>query len=113
MFTGSIGDIISSFTLPVLTLAIIISIAGESRRARASILEIKNAEYIRTARAKGLPERRVVGRHMMRNIMLVMVTIWALDFSALLGGAVITESIFSWPGLGRLRCKASLLLISM
>lgn len=101
MFTDSIGAILGSFTLPVMTLAII-SIAGESRYARASILEIKNAEYIRTARAKGLPEKRVVGRHMMRNIMLVMVTVWALDFSALLGGAVITETIFSWPGLGRL-----------
>jgi len=101
MFTGSIGEILGSFTLPVLTLALI-GIAGDSRFARASMLEIKNAEYIRTARAKGLSERRVVFRHMLRNIMIIMVTIWALNFSALLGGAVITESIFSWPGLGRL-----------
>ncbi len=105
MFTGSVGAILGSFTLPVITLAVI-SIAGESRFARASILEIKNAEYIRTARAKGLPERRVVGKHMLRNIMIVMVTIWALDFGALLSGAVVTESIFSWPGLGRLLISA-------
>jgi peptide/nickel transport system permease protein len=66
------------------------------------MLEIKNSDYVRTARAKGLGERRVVFRHMLRNALSPLVTIWALDFAALLSGSVITESVFSWPGLGRL-----------
>ena len=97
----SIPEFLASITLPVFTL-ILILVAGESRYGRASMLEIKNADYIRTARAKGLSERRVVFRHMLRNALIPLVTIWALDFGGLLSGAVVTESIFSWPGLGRL-----------
>jgi peptide/nickel transport system permease protein len=64
------------------------------------MLETLNQDYIRTARAKGLPERTVVWKHALRNALIPLVTLWALNLSALLGGAVVTESIFSWPGLG-------------
>ncbi len=101
LHTESFGQLLASITLPVFTL-ILILVAGESRFGRTAMLEIKNSDYIRTARAKGLSERRVVFRHMLRNALIPLVTLWALDFGALLGGAVITESVFSWPGLGRL-----------
>jgi len=70
------------------------------------MLETLNQDYIRTARAKGLNERRVVWRHALRNALIPIVTLWALSLSALLGGAVVTESIFSWPGLGPAFLKA-------
>jgi peptide/nickel transport system permease protein len=77
-------------------------VAGESRFQRAAMLEVMGSDYIRTARAKGLPRRTVIFKHAMRNAMIPLVTIWAFDFAALLGGSVITETIFSWPGLGPL-----------
>jgi peptide/nickel transport system permease protein len=86
-------------TLPIITLALI-SIAGESRFQRAATLEVLNSDYIRTARAKGLPERTVIFKHALRNALIPLVTVWALDFALLLGGSVITETVFSWPGLG-------------
>jgi peptide/nickel transport system permease protein len=101
MHTGSIGQVLASHTLPVITLMLVIT-AGESRFMRASMLEVVNSDYIRTARAKGLPRRRVILKHGLRNAMIPLVTIWALDFAALLGGSVVTETIFSWPGLGPL-----------
>ncbi len=96
---GSIAEFLASATLPVITLAFV-SIASESRFGRAAMLDVVNSEYIRTARAKGLPERRVIWKHALRNALIPLVTLWALDFAALLSGSVITESIFSWPGLG-------------
>lgn len=105
MVTGSIGDVISSHTLPVITLMLVL-MAGESRFQRAAMLEVLNSDYIRTARAKGLPRRTVIFKHAMRNAMIPLVTIWALDFAALLGGSVVTETIFSWPGLGPLLLRA-------
>lgn len=97
----SLLEIVRSCALPVMTLAAV-SIAAESRFARASMLEVTNSDYIRTARAKGLSERKVIFRHALRNAMIPVVTLWALDFAALLGGSVITETVFSWPGLGPL-----------
>ncbi len=94
-FFGLLRDI----ALPVMSLAIL-GIAADSRFGRASMLETLNQDYIRTARAKGLPERTVVWRHALRNALIPLVTLWALGFSVLLGGSVVTESIFSWPGLG-------------
>ncbi len=85
--------------LPVLSLSILF-IAADSRFGRASMLEVLGQDYIRTARAKGLSERRVVWKHALRNALIPLVTLWALNFSALLGGSIVTESIFSWPGLG-------------
>lgn len=101
MFTDSWGEILSSHVLPIATLMLVI-VAGESRFQRAAMLEVLNSDYIRTARAKGLPRRTVIFKHAMRNAMIPLVTIWALDFAALLGGSVVTETIFSWPGLGPL-----------
>lgn len=97
----SLGQFLSYATLPIVTLAIIF-VAGQSRLGRATMLDLKNADFIRTARAKGASETLVVRRHLVRNAMIPISTVWALDAAALLGGAVVTESIFSWPGLGRL-----------
>ena len=95
----SILTLARDVTLPATSL-MILGIAADSRFGRASMLETLNQDYIRTARAKGVPERRVVWKHALRNALIPLVTLWALNLSALLGGAVVTESIFSWPGLG-------------
>lgn len=95
------GQIALHMILPVLSLSII-SIAGYSRYVRSSMLEILGLDYIRTARAKGLREIRVVMRHALRNATLPFVTLIGLDIPFLLAGAVVTESIFAWPGTGRL-----------
>lgn len=98
--TGTdIFGLIRDVTLPVTSLAIL-GIAADSRFGRSSMLETLNQDYIRTARAKGLDERTVVWKHALRNALIPLVTLWALNLSVLLGGAVVTESIFSWPGLG-------------
>jgi peptide/nickel transport system permease protein len=81
-------------------------VAADSRFGRAAMLEVINSDYIRTARAKGLSERRVIWKHALRNALIPLVTLWALNFSALLGGSVITESVFSWPGLGQILIPA-------
>jgi peptide/nickel transport system permease protein len=102
---GNIGEIIGTVTLPVVTLAALF-VAADSRFGRAAMLEVINSDYIRTARAKGLSERRVIWKHALRNALIPLVTLWALNFSALLGGSVITESVFSWPGLGQILIPA-------
>jgi peptide/nickel transport system permease protein len=73
---------------------------------RTAMLEELNQDYIRTARAKGLPERTVVYRHALRNAMIPVLTVVGLQFGALLAGAIVTEKIFSWPGIGRLTVDA-------
>jgi len=95
------GQIALHMVLPVLVLSIV-SIAGYSRYVRSSMLEVLGLDYIRTARAKGLGERLVVARHALRNATLPFVTLIGLDIPFLLAGAVVTESIFAWPGTGRL-----------
>jgi peptide/nickel transport system permease protein len=87
--------------LPVASLAII-QVAGYTRYLRSSMLEVLSQDYIRTARAKGLTERLVVMRHALRNAALPLVTIIGLDAPALLAGAIVTETVYSWPGMGRL-----------
>jgi len=77
-----------------------------TRMVRTSMLEELGQDYIRTARAKGLPERTVVYRHALRNAMIPIVTVLGLQFGALLAGAIVTETIFSWPGIGRLTVQA-------
>ena len=77
-----------------------------TRMVRTSMLEELGQDYIRTARAKGLPERTVVYRHALRNAMIPIVTVLGLQFGALLAGAIVTETIFSWPGIGRLTVEA-------
>lgn len=95
------GQVALHMVLPVLSLSII-SIAGYSRYVRSSMLEVLGLDYIRTARAKGLREMLVVTRHGLRNAMLPFITLIGLDLPFLLAGAVVTESIFGWPGTGRL-----------
>ncbi len=85
--------------LPILVL-MVASIAQYSRFMRASMLEVVNADYVRTARAKGLDERKVTMKHAFRNALIPMVTLVALNFGALLGGAVVTETVFALDGMG-------------
>lgn len=91
--------------LPAITLAAY-PIARNARMMRSSILEVLGQAYVTTARAKGLREFIVITRHAMRNALIPVVTLIGLEFGALLGGAVITESIFAWPGVGRLTIQA-------
>jgi peptide/nickel transport system permease protein len=104
-FEDGFLEVVRSHTLPIVTLILVIT-ASESRFQRASMLEVINSDYMRTARAKGLPPRTVIFKHGLRNAMIPLVTIWAIDFAALLGGSVVTETIFSWPGLGTLLLRA-------
>lgn len=85
--------------LPILVL-MVASVAQYSRFMRASMLEVVNADYVRTARAKGLEERRVVMKHAFRNALIPLVTIVALNFGGLMGGAVVTETVFALDGMG-------------
>lgn len=94
-------DVARHMVLPMLVLAVQI-IAVYSRYTRASMLEVLHSDYLRTARAKGLRERRVIFRHAMRNALIPLTTQVAIDFGALAGGLIITEQIFEWPGMGRL-----------
>jgi peptide/nickel transport system permease protein len=92
-------DRLQHLAIPAMTLAIL-SIAQYSRFMRASMLEVINSDYVRTARAKGLPEQKVTFKHALRNALIPLVTVTALNFGALIGGAVITEEIFELDGMG-------------
>ena len=91
--------------MPALTLGAY-SIARVARLTRSSVLEVLNQDFVRTARSKGLAERVVILRHVLKNAAITIVTILGLTVSTLLGGAVITETIFDWPGVGRLLVQA-------
>ncbi len=86
--------------LPVITLSML-NVAAMARITRASLLEVLRQDFVRTARAKGLGERVVVYKHAVRNAMIPVITVFGLRVGVLFGGAVLTESIFSWPGVGR------------
>lgn len=94
-------QLIRHLVLPVSAL-VIIQTAGYSRYIRTSMLEVLGQDYVRTARAKGLPERTTLYKHALRNAALPFITILGLDIPFLLGGALVTESIYAWPGMGRL-----------
>ena len=94
-------DIMKHMVLPVVTLASIF-LALYSRLARATMIETLGTDFVRTARAKGLPERQVVYKHALRNSLSPVVTLAGLQFSAVVSGAVLVEAVFSWPGLGTL-----------
>lgn len=98
---GSVQDQILHIILPALTLTIV-SVSTWSRYVRASMLEVLRQDYVRTARAKGLVERLVIVKHALRNALIPFITIVVFSIPGLFGGAIITESIFSWPGMGRL-----------
>jgi ABC-type dipeptide/oligopeptide/nickel transport system permease component len=91
--------------LPAVTLGLF-STAYIARMTRSSMLEVLGRDYVRTARAKGLKERVVIQAHALRNALIPLITVVGLQVGALLGGAVITESIFAWPGIGRLTIQA-------
>ena len=98
-------DNLRHMVLPVIVLATGFA-AGLMRQTRSSMIGSLDADYVRTARSKGLSEWRVVGRHALRNSLITVATLVALDFGALLSGAAITESVFSLPGFGRLGVDA-------
>jgi len=99
--TGTLAHLV----LPAITMSAAMA-AILTRMVRTSMLEELGQDYIRTARAKGLSERAVVYRHALRNAMLPVLTVMGLQFGALLAGAIVTETIFSWPGIGRLTIQA-------
>jgi peptide/nickel transport system permease protein len=94
-----------NLALPALTLGVYVS-GILARFLRASLVGELRADYVRTARSKGLPERQVVGTHIMRNALLPFVTIVGLMMANFIGGAVVTEAVFTYPGLGRLLIQA-------
>jgi peptide/nickel transport system permease protein len=99
------GDELRHLILPAITLGTF-SIARTARLVRSSLLETLGLEYVTVAWAKGLSEPAVLLRHALRNALIPIVTVIALDFGALLGGAIITETVFAWPGVGNLVVKA-------
>ena len=99
--TGTLAHLV----LPAITMGSALA-AILARMVRTSMLEELGQDYIRTARAKGLPERTVVYRHALRNALIPVLTVVGLQFGALLAGAIVTETIFSWPGIGRLTITA-------
>ena len=102
---SAVVDVLHHLVLPALTLTIIY-LAQYSRLARASMLEVLGSDYIRTARAKGLSEWMVTFKHALRNALMPVVTIAGLQFGHLISGAVLVETVFSWPGLGTLALGA-------
>jgi peptide/nickel transport system permease protein len=94
-------DIVMHLILPTIALTLI-SFAGYIRFSRGTLLEVLNQDYIRTARAKGLTERTVIMRHAFRNTMIPITTIMVTDIAAIVGGAIITEQVFGWYGMGTL-----------
>lgn len=97
---GKVQDRLVHLIMPGVFMGIAHS-AGIARYMRSSLLEVVRQDYVRTARAKGLPERLVIGRHALRNALLPVITLLGLSFPGVFGGAVLTETIFSWPGMGR------------
>jgi len=98
---GSLADQVLHIILPCLVL-VFVSVSGWSRFIRASMLDVLRQDYVRTARAKGLTERVVIIKHALRNALIPFITIIVFSLPGLFGGALITETVFSWPGMGRL-----------
>ena len=104
-FTTDAGENLRRLVLPAVTLASV-SLAVNLRQVRSSLLDVFGQEYVRTARAKGLHERTVIVRHALKNALIPVVTLVGIQIGAIIEGAVITETIFSWPGVGRLVVQA-------
>jgi peptide/nickel transport system permease protein len=100
-----VGDLLSHLILP-LAVTTFGGLAAISRYARTSMLEVIRQDYVRTARAKGLPEREVIFKHALRNALIPIVTLLGLSLPALIGGSFIIETVFAWPGMGRLGFEA-------
>ncbi len=97
---GAFASAVSHLILPAIVLATI-PLAVIARQTRSAMLEVLGEDYVRTARAKGLPPRRVVGLHALRNALIPVITVIGLSVGTLLAGAILTETIFSWPGIGK------------
>ena len=104
---GYLGDLVRHLILPAVTLGAW-NAALVTRMTRASMLEALDQDFVRTARAMGVPERRVVLRHALRNALLPVITVIGSNLGVLVGGALLTETVFAWPGLGRLMLEAIL-----
>ena len=104
---ADVVDVLHHLVLPAFTLGLVY-LAQYSRLSRAAMLDVLGADYIRTARAKGLPERLVLYKHALRNAVLPVVTILGLQFGNVLAGAIVVETVFNWPGLGRLAFESVL-----
>lgn len=102
---GGIVDELKHLVLPAVALGAV-SMARSTRLVRSNMLEVLGHDYVRTARAKGLREYGVILRHALKNALIPVVTIIGLDFGVLLGGAVVTETVFAWPGVGSMVVKA-------
>jgi len=102
--TSGRGDL-RHLVLPALTLGVF-AMASIARLTRSAVLEVLRTDFVRTARAKGLSEVWVVTKHTLKNAAIPIVTITGLQFGALLGGAVVTETVFAWPGMGRLAIQS-------
>lgn len=98
---SALGDVLVHLFLPSLTLGIVLS-GIFVRLTRANMLDVLKSDYVLAARARGIPERRVVYRHALKNAFIPILTMMGLQFAILLAGAILTESTFSWPGMGRL-----------
>lgn len=98
-FWTQFGDVLGHLILPTISLALT-SYAAWSRYQRASMLEVLNSDYVRLARAKGLPRWTVTRKHALRNALIPLTTVTALDIGSILGGAVVTETVFQWQGAG-------------
>ena len=100
-----VGDVARHLLLPALTQAFFY-LAVYARLVRTSMLEVYHADYVRTAHAKGLGEIRIAFRHVLRNALMPLITMVGINLGSILGGAVLTETVFSWPGIGRLMFDA-------
>ena len=106
-FIDQVIDIAHHLIIPV-TVLTCISLAGIQRQVRSNLLDVLRADYVRTARAKGLPENRVIYKHALRNAINPLITILGFEFAGLLSGAALTEMVLSYPGLGKLTLDAML-----
>lgn len=106
-FLGQCLDLAQHLIIPV-TVLTFVGLAGIQRQMRANLLDVLRAEYVRTARAKGLPEHKVIYYHALRNAINPLVTLLGFEFSSLLSGAALTETVLAYPGLGRLTLDAVL-----
>jgi peptide/nickel transport system permease protein len=104
-FWPQVADVAGHMVLPTISLALI-SYAAWSRYQRASMLEVMNSDYVRLARAKGLSRRRVMVKHALRNALIPLTTVTALDLASIISGAVVTETVFQWRGMGDLLLNA-------
>lgn len=102
----SVGDLAKHLVLPVVTLAVVM-LPNIVRFTRSAMLDVLQLDYIRTARAKGIPMRLVYIRHALRNAWIPIVAVLGLIIPLLLGGSVVVESVFGWPGMGRLAVQAA------